>query len=82
MLELSVEVCVNAQRLNLLVILDFGRALTLLGVLLLPHTDERSSVAVIATHDVPAWREHSLNLPVLTADHLASIGLVMNGALS
>lgn len=72
MLELSVEVGVDVKRLHLLILLDLGRALSLVRMLLLPHTDERRPVIVLATHDVASRREHALDLPIRTRDHLAT----------
>ena len=51
-------------------------------MLLLPHSDERCSVSVIATHNVSSWREHALNLAVLAALHLATLRHVVNRALA
>lgn len=41
-----------------------------MGVLLLTHSHERLSVPVVSAHNVPPRREHALNLPVLTVNHL------------
>ena len=53
MLELSVEVCVDAKRLHSLIILDLRGALPLIRVLGLTHAHEGLPV-IVATHDISA----------------------------
>jgi hypothetical protein len=71
-LELGVQVGIDAQRLRLLIVLNLRRALSLLRMLLLAHAHERRSVVIVAAHDVSSWGEHALNLTILVAHHLVS----------
>lgn len=81
MLELRLQVGVDAKRLHLLVILDFLRALSLLGVLLLSHADERLAGSLVwSGHDVSSWGEHSLHLACLAARELIAALAVHGGA--
>lgn len=81
-LELGVQVCVDAQRLRLLVVLYFRRALSLLRSLLLTHANKRGPVIIRPAHDIsPRW-EHTLNLSVLTINHLVATLWLMHGGRS
>ena len=71
-LELGVQVCVDAQRLRLLIVLNLRRALSLLRMLLLAHAHERGPVVIVPTHDVSSRGEHALDLAILDVHHLVS----------
>ena len=81
MLELRLQVGVDAKRLHLLVVLDFLRALSLLGVLLLSHADERLAGSLVGSgHDVASRGEHPLHLACLAVRELIAALAVHGGA--
>ena len=74
LLELGVQVCVDAEGLHALIVLNLRRALPrLLRILRLPHTCETLGGLVVRTaHNVSPWREHALNLAILTVNKLVA----------
>ena len=78
LLKLGVQIRVNAQWLDLLIILDLWGTLALLGVLLLSHSHECLPVIIRPAHYITSRREHTLYLPVLIIDHLVASLLRMH----